>query len=108
MSESMCRSSPVVATPESYAGRPGELLVAVDDPAAIEVVGRQLDLDPVAWEDADAIAPHLPRGVTERLVAAVEGDPEIAVPERLDDFAIELDLLFLLGDCRPLTGKGRR
>ena len=66
------------------------------------------DLDPVAREDADAVAPHLPRGVTERLVAAVEGDPEIAVPERLDDFAIELDLLFLLGDCRPLTGKGRR
>jgi len=36
-------------------------------------------------------------------VAAVEGDPEIAVPKRLDDFAIELDLLFLLGDCAPLT-----
>jgi len=31
-------------------------------------------------------------------VAAVDGDPEVSVPERLDDLAIELDLLFLLGD----------
>ena len=84
------------------------LSVPVDDPAAAEVVRRQLDLDPVAGEDADAIAPHLPSGVTECLVAAVEGYPEIPVPERLDDLAIELDLLFLLGDCLPLTAKGRR
>jgi hypothetical protein len=31
-------------------------------------------------------------------MAAVESDPEIAVPKRLDDLAVELDLLFLLGD----------
>jgi hypothetical protein len=31
-------------------------------------------------------------------MAAVDGDPEISVPKRLDDLAIELDLLFLLGD----------
>src|SRR6266849_10979859 len=98
MSESVCRSSPVVATPESYARRPGGLLVAVDDPAAVEVVRRELDLHPVAGEDTDAIAPHLPGRVAERLVAAVEGDPEITVPQSLDDLAVELDLLFLLGD----------
>jgi hypothetical protein len=34
-------------------------------------------------------------------VAAVEGDPEIPVPECLDDLAVELDLLFLLGDYAP-------
>src|SRR6266576_4288342 len=98
MSESVCRSSPVVATPESYAGGPGDLLVAVDDPAAVEVVRRKLDLHPVAGEDTDAIAPHLPGRVSERLVAAVESDPEITVPQSLDDLAVELDLLFLLGD----------
>jgi hypothetical protein len=84
------------------------LLVAVDDSAAIEVVRRQFDLDAVAGEDADAIAPHLPCGVTERLVTAIERYPEIAVPKRLDDLAIELDLLFLLGDCQSLTAKERR
>jgi hypothetical protein len=31
-------------------------------------------------------------------VAAVERDPEIAVPQRFDDLAVDLDLLFLLGD----------
>jgi hypothetical protein len=32
-------------------------------------------------------------------VTAVEGYPEIPIPKGLDDLAIELDLLFLLGDC---------
>jgi hypothetical protein len=31
-------------------------------------------------------------------VPAVESDPEVSVPKRLDDLAVELDLLFLLGD----------
>ena len=31
-------------------------------------------------------------------MAALEGDPEVSVPECLDDLAVELDLLFLLGD----------
>src|ERR671914_3134842 len=52
--------------------RPSALLVAVDDPAAVEVVRRELDLDAVAREDANAVAPHLPGRVTERLVTAVE------------------------------------
>jgi hypothetical protein len=35
-------------------------------------------------------------------VAAIEGDPEITVPQSLDDLAVELDFLFLLGDYGPL------
>jgi hypothetical protein len=31
-------------------------------------------------------------------MAAVKRDPEITVPQRLDDLAVELDLLFLLSD----------
>jgi hypothetical protein len=31
-------------------------------------------------------------------VPAVECDPEITVPQSLDDLAVELNLLFLLGD----------
>src|SRR4026209_1758541 len=98
MSESVCSSSPWVAPPESSAGGRGDLLVAVDDPAAVEVVRRELDLHPVAGEDTDSIAPHLPGGVSERRVPAVECDPEITVPQSLDDLAVELNLLFLLGD----------
>ena len=83
-------------------GRTLALLVAVNDPAAVEIVRRELDLHPVAGEDTDAVAPHLPGRVSERLVAAVERNPEITVPQSLDDLAVELDLLFLLGDYGPL------
>ena len=34
--------------------------VAERDAAAGEVVGRELDLDTVAWEDADVVLAHLP------------------------------------------------
>jgi hypothetical protein len=30
-------------------------------------------------------------------VTVVQRDPELAVPQRLDDLALELDLLFFLG-----------
>jgi len=75
-----------------------ELLVAVNDPAAVQIVRRELDLDPVTGKDPDAITPHLAGGVTEGLVPAVERDSEVAVPQGLDDLAVELDLLFLLGN----------
>src|SRR3712207_7208739 len=45
------------------AGRAGPhgSLVAEDDPTSGEVVRRELDLHAVAREDADPVAPHLPR-----------------------------------------------
>src|SRR3954463_852616 len=67
----------------------------VDDPGPIQVVGRDLDPDAIAREDADPEAPHLARHVTEDLVAVVELHPEHRVRERLDDLPLELDLLFL-------------
>src|SRR6266566_2644374 len=64
----------------SYATRGSDRLpMPVDDPTAIQVVGRKLDLHPVSRQDPDAVAPHLPRGVT----------------ERFGDLALELDLLLL-------------
>jgi len=78
------------------------LAVAVGDPAARQVVRRQLDLDPVAGEDLDAEPPHLPAGVPERLVPVVEGDLEHPAAEGLDHLALQLDLLFLRGDTRLL------
>src|SRR5262249_26484008 len=43
----------------------------------------------------DPVAAHLARRVAERLVAVVQRDLEHAARVRLDDFALELDLLFL-------------
>src|SRR5680860_822557 len=71
------------------------LLVAVGDPAAVEVVGRELDLHPVAREDADVVAAHLARDMAEHLVVVVELDLEHRVGQGLGDLALQLDLLFL-------------
>src|SRR5207253_2492356 len=70
----------------------------VDDAAAIEVICRQLDADPVAGIHADAEPAHLAGRISECLVAVVELDPEHAVPQRFDDLAGHLDLVFLLCD----------
>src|SRR5438093_8295928 len=71
------------------------LLVAVGDAAAIEIVGRELDLHTVAGEDADVVAPHLARDVPEDLVFVVQLHLEHRVGQRLGDLALHLDLLFL-------------
>src|SRR6266545_6300067 len=82
----------------------GGLAVPVDDPAAGEVVRRDLDLHAIAGEDLDAEAAHLSRRVAEHLVAFVELHLEHSVREGLDDFALHLDLLFLRGQY---PGRGR-
>ena len=70
--------------------------VPVGDPAAIEVVGAQLDLDLVAREDPDVVLPHLPGDGRENGVSApVELHPEHRARERFDDLSFDLDLLFL-------------
>ena len=70
--------------------------VPVGDPAAVEVVGAELDLDFVAREDPDVVLPHLPGDGREHGMAApVELHPEHRARERFDDLAFDLDLLFL-------------
>src|SRR5436190_17986954 len=69
--------------------------MAVDDPCPVEVVGRELYAHAIAGEDADAEAAHLARHVPEDRVAVVELDAEHGVGQRLDNLALELDLLFL-------------
>ncbi len=75
----------------------GSLLHPEGDAAAGEVVGRELDLDAIAGEDADVVLAHLPGDASEDAVAVVQLDPEHGARERLDDLAFDLDLLFL--DC---------
>ena len=67
------------------------------DSAAGEVVGRELDLDTVAREDADVVLAHLSRDTSEDVMAVVELDPEHRAGKRFDHLAFDLDLLFL--DC---------
>src|SRR6266571_1402889 len=73
----------------------GSLLVAVRYPATVEVVRRELDLHPVAGENADVVAAHLARDVPKYLVVVVELDLEHGVGQGLGDLALHLDLFFL-------------
>src|SRR5437870_3361739 len=87
--------------PACYATRGSDRLpMPVDDPTPRQVVRRKLDLHPVSRQDPDAVKPHLPRRVAEGLVAVVEHDAILAVAQRFDDLAFELDLLFLAGHLR--------
>src|SRR4051812_32858230 len=86
---------------------PGALLVAVGDAAAVEVVGRELDLHPVAGQDADVVAAHLAGDVTEDLMVVVELDLEHRVGQGLGDLALHLDL-FLFAHRRGGGGPAHR
>src|SRR5579875_3209038 len=70
---------------------PRRSTVAVDDPAAIEVIGTQLDDHPVTRQDANVVHPHLAADVGEDLVAVGQLDPEHRVGQRLDHLALDLD-----------------
>ena len=74
--------------------------IAVDDPSPGEVVGRQLDLDPIARKDPDPVAPHLPGRIAERLMAIVEHDAVHTAAEGLDDLPLELDFLSFSSPAR--------
>src|SRR5918996_2212569 len=76
-------------------------LVAVGDPSAVEIVRRELDLDPVTRQDADVVTPHLAGDVSEDFVPVVELDLEHRVREGLDDLALHLDLFFLRHRLAP-------
>src|SRR5487761_309410 len=67
------------------------LLVPIGDAAPRQVVRRDLDLYPVAREDADAVHAHLAGAVGEHFVAVLELDTEHRVRKRLDDRAFEHD-----------------
>ena|SRR5215208_788110 len=71
------------------------LLVAVDDPAAREVVRGQLDLDAVAGENTDVVLAHLPGNLCENFVAYVGLNPEHRARQGLHDLALDLDFLLL-------------
>src|SRR6266851_2563864 len=70
-------------------------LVAEIDAAARQIVGRDLDDDPVADAGADAELAHLARHVGKDLMLVVEGDAVIAVRQDLGHRAVEFQQLFL-------------
>src|SRR6267143_1204984 len=70
------------------------VLVSIDDPPAIQIVGRQLHRDLVPGQDLDEVHPHLARDVRQHLMAVLQLHSEHRVRERLDDGALDLDAFF--------------
>src|ERR1700730_1901782 len=75
------------------------LLVAEGNPPARQVVGGQLDPDPVADQDPDVELPHLPRGIGEDGLPGLELHLEHRVRQRLDHLGVHLDGFFFVGRC---------
>src|SRR5690242_12192792 len=71
------------------------VLVTEVDPSLGEIIGRQLDGDAIAGEDADAILLHLAGGIGEGLMAIVETNAEPRVRQELGHHAVEFDQVFL-------------
>ena len=76
----------------------------------LEVVGRELDLHPVAGGDADVVHAHLPGDVSQHLVPVLQLDTEHGVGQRLDDRSLHQDRVVLgLGQrASPLRNWGQR
>src|SRR2546421_1057887 len=75
----------------------GLLFVAEGNPAARQVVGGELDPNPVADQDPDVELAHLPRGIRQDRLSGLELHLEHRVRQRLDHLGVHLDRLFFAG-----------
>src|SRR5438105_2797284 len=73
------------------------LLVAEGNSPARQVVGGQLDPDPVADQDPDVELAHLPRRIREDRLPGLQLDLEHRVGQRLAHLGVHLDRLFFAG-----------
>src|SRR3990172_9652415 len=71
------------------------LLESIRDPAAREVVGRQLDAHPIAGQNADEVHPQLAADVRQDAVFVLQFDIEHVVGQRLDDRTLDFDRVLL-------------
>src|SRR6185436_20870417 len=70
------------------------LLEPVGDPAPRQIVGRQLDLHPVARQDPDEVHPHLAADVGQHPVAALELHAKHRVRQRFHHRSLYFDRVF--------------
>src|SRR6185312_7467815 len=70
---------------------PLPLLIAIDDPATGQVVGRKLHGDLIASQDTDKIFAHLAGDVRQNTVLVLQLDAEHGVWQRLNDRGHDFD-----------------
>ncbi len=79
--------------------------VAVDDPAFGEVVRRHLEIDAIAGENLDAVAPQAARNMRENRLAIFEFDGKGGAREYLLDRPEELEGRLFRGLRGDLSGR---
>lgn len=94
-------SAPEGAARESAGGW---LLETVGDAAAGEVVGRKLDLDPVAGQDADVELAHFAGNVGQHFVTVFQLDAEHGVGQGFLHHAVDLNGAFFGHKLYPPDG----
>lgn len=67
---------------------PQSLLIAIGDPATVEVVRRKLHRHLVTRKDLDVMHAHLALDMGQNLMAILKLDFEHRVGERLDDLSL--------------------
>ncbi len=81
-----------------FAGRVDQsfrLFVAVGNTAPLEVVGSQLNLDPITWKGPDVVHPHLAGDMSQYVVAIFQFDTEHGIGQRLQHRALHHNRVFL-------------
>ena len=63
-------------------------LMAVDDPAAGEIVGRQLDDDTIRWQDSDVVLAHLAANRGKNAVPILELDTKHGIGQSFNDSSL--------------------
>jgi hypothetical protein len=68
--------------------------ISVSDATPGQVVRRELDLDPIAWKNADVVLAHLSGDRGEDIVATlVKLNAEHGARQRFDDLSLDFDLV---------------
>ena len=62
--------------------------MAVDDPAAGEIVGRQLDDDTIRWQDSDVVLAHLAANRGKNAVPILELDTKHGIGQSFNDSSL--------------------
>ena len=72
------------------------LLVTIRDTPAVEIVGRQLNQNPITRKNSDEMLAHLSRNVRQHLMLIfLKLDPKHSVGQSLEDLGHDLYRLFL-------------
>src|SRR5690554_3695 len=103
------RSAAATALGRRACGAAGN--VAVDDAGLAQIVGRHLERDLVAGQNADVVLAHFSAGVGHYVVTIVEGDAKTGIGQDFGDETAHFDEFFLshmFSFCGSNKIQGRR